>query len=140
MKLLKLALVAAAFVAFVNACNKTSSRTTGSRPLTAKPGPAFATQTPTPDKFAAARGAFAKNCVPCHGEDAEGGTVKLEDGTKLKVPSLRRGRALRDSDAALVRQITKGGEGMPAFKHKLKPEEINDLVRFIRHELQGGQK
>ena len=26
---------------------------------------------------------------------------------------------------------------MPAFKDKLKPEEIDDLVRFIRHEYQG---
>jgi mono/diheme cytochrome c family protein len=31
----------------------------------------------------------------------------------------------------------KGGDGMPEFKDKLSPDEINLLVRFVRHEFQG---
>ena len=64
--------------------------------------------------------------------------MKLDDGTKLKVPSLREGHALKHPDSDFVKQITKGGDGMPAFGEKLKPEEINDMIRFIRHEFQGG--
>jgi mono/diheme cytochrome c family protein len=69
---------------------------------------------------------------------AEGGPVKLADGTKLKVPTLREGHALRHTDAEFVKQITKGGDGMPAFADKLKPEEVNDLIKFIRREFQAG--
>jgi mono/diheme cytochrome c family protein len=65
--------------------------------------------------------------------------VKLDDGTKLKVPSLREGHALHHSDAEVFKQISKGGDGMPGFGEKLKPEEINDMVRFIRHEFQEGR-
>ena len=78
---------------------------------------------------------IAKSVTEQHGE---GGPVKLKDGTKLKVPTLREGHALRHTDAEFVKQITKGGDGMPAFADKLKPEEINDLIKFIRREFQAG--
>jgi cytochrome c551 len=97
-----------------------------------------ATAKATPDEFAATRALYEKNCKLCHLANGEGGPVKLEDGTKLKVPSLREGHALRHPNSDYVKQITKGGDGMPAFGEKLKPEEINDLIRFIRHECQGG--
>ena len=96
-----------------------------------------ATAKSPPDPFAVTRATFEKNCKLCHGPNGEGGPVKLEDGTKLKVPSLRQGGALRAKDSDFVKQITKGGDGMPAFGEKLKPEEINDLIRFVRHEFQG---
>jgi len=92
----------------------------------------------TPDEFAAARELFAKNCQNCHGPTGTGGPVKLEDGTKLKVPSLREGHALRHPDSDYVKQINKGGDGMPAFKDKLTTQQIDELIRFIRHEIQGG--
>lgn len=92
----------------------------------------------TPDQFASARANYEKDCKSCHGPNGEGGTVKLDDGSKLKVPSLREGHALRHPDSDFVKQITKGGDGMPAFADKLKPEEMNDLIKFIRHEFQGG--
>ena len=92
----------------------------------------------TPDQFAATRATYDKHCKGCHGETGKGGPVKLEDGTKLKVPTLCEGHALRHTDSEFVKQITKGGDGMPAFADKLKPDEINECVRFIRHEFQGG--
>src|SRR5215471_14385026 len=79
------------------------------------------------DQFAATRGLYEKNCKLCHGANGEGGPVKLDDGTKLKVPSLREGHALRHPDSDFVKQINKGGDGMPAFGDKLKPEEVTDL-------------
>jgi mono/diheme cytochrome c family protein len=98
-----------------------------------------ATAKSTPDEFAAMRVLYEKDCKLCHSANGEGGPVKLEDGTKLKVPSLREGHALKHTDVEFVKQITKGGDGMPGFGEKLKPEEINDMVRFIRKEFQGGQ-
>ena len=91
----------------------------------------------TPDQFANARILYVKDCQTCHGATGEGGPVKLEDGTKLKVPSLREGHALRHSDEEFTKQITKGGDGMPAFADKLTSAQMNDLIRFIRHEYQG---
>ena len=96
-----------------------------------------ATQT-KPDEFAAPRAAYEKECKGCHGDTGSGGPVTLKDGTKLKVPSLREGHALRHPDSDFVKQITKGGDGMPAFGEKLKSDQINDLVKFIRHEFEGG--
>lgn len=81
---------------------------------------------------------FAKNCVVCHQSNGEGGTVKLEDGTKLKVPSLKADRTIRHSDKDYHGQIYKGGDGMPAYQEKLSEDEINNLVRFIRQNIQGN--
>lgn len=79
---------------------------------------------------------FTKNCSICHQPGGEGGTVKLEDNTKLKVPSLKSDKVIRHSDKDYTSQILKGGDGMPAFKDKLKEEEIKDLIRFIREQIQ----
>jgi mono/diheme cytochrome c family protein len=80
---------------------------------------------------------YTKNCVLCHQANGEGGTVKLED-EKLKVPSLKSDRARKHSDENMIDQILKGGDGMPAFKEKLNRDDINDLVRFIREDIQGN--
>jgi mono/diheme cytochrome c family protein len=92
--------------------------------------------TAAPDELATARTNFAKHCAVCHGAEGNGGLVKIGDKS-LKVPSLRSGHALDHPDEKFVKQITNGGDGMPKFEDKLTPEEINDLVRFIRKELQG---
>jgi mono/diheme cytochrome c family protein len=116
-------------ILLITGCNKSTTP-----PVANTQSPANA----TPDQFAAARATFDKNCKSCHGEKGQGGPVKLDDGTRLKVPTLTEGHALRHPDSDFVKQITKGGDGMPAFGDKLKPDEINDCVRFIRHEFQGG--
>lgn len=91
----------------------------------------------TPDQFAAVRGPYDKECKSCHGPAGAGGPVKLDDGTKLKVPSLREGRAVRHPDSDYVKQITKGGDGMPAFEKKLTSDQMNDLIKMIRQEFQN---
>ena len=94
--------------------------------------------TATPDAFANVRGIFVKDCQNCHGVDGVGGPVKLEDGKTLKVPSFRAGHALRHADSDFRRQIMEGGDGMPAFKDKLSPEQIDELIRMVRQEFQPG--
>jgi len=126
--------LAAVFALIIGGCNK-SANENGSNAPAASSTP-VAKATPTPDEFAFARANYAKHCSACHGDDGKGGLVKVED-KKLKVPSLREGHALHHPDADFVKQITNGGGGMPKFKDKLAPEEINAMVRFIRHEFQG---
>ena len=129
-----IALIAAAGFLFAAACKNEQPNTAANT----SPNSNRATPQSTPDQFAAARTLFEKDCKECHGQNGTGGPVKLRDGTKLKVPTLCEGHALRHHDAEFVKQITKGGDGMPAFANKLKAEEINDLIKFIRHEFQGG--
>jgi mono/diheme cytochrome c family protein len=132
MKRFSIVVIAATAALFFTACDKTSkspnSNTNG--------GPTTASA--TPDAFATTRATFEKNCKECHGANGTGGPVKLADGTKLKVPSLREGHALRHPDSDFVKQIEKGGDGMPAFKGKLSAQQITDMISFIRHEFQGG--
>jgi len=90
----------------------------------------------TPDELAVASGIFQKDCAGCHGTDGSGG-MKVIDAQKLNVPSLREGHALKHSDEEFVRQIAEGGDGMPAFQDKISPNDINNLVRFIRKEFQA---
>ena len=132
MKLIKLELLCFMTIVFAIACNAPSDHN-----ATHNSSAAPAVKTATPDEFAGARAIFLKDCVACHGENGQGGTVKVDEGT-LKVPSLREGHALKHPDSEFIDQIREGGDGMPAFKDKLKPEDMNSLARFIRHEFQGG--
>jgi mono/diheme cytochrome c family protein len=94
--------------------------------------------TPTPDAFAGVRSIYAKDCQNCHGVDGVGGTVKLENGKTLKVPSFSKGHALRHTDSDFRRQIIEGGDGMPSFKVQLTGQQIDELIRMIRQEFQPG--
>jgi mono/diheme cytochrome c family protein len=149
MKFVKLSFVIGALALFALACGETTTPTNQTANNTARPTPAVnstttantanTSATPT-DELAAARTTYGQICTACHGESGDGGNVTIE-GKKLKVPSLKRGHALTHTDEQLAKVIANGDadEGMPAFKDRLKPEEINNLVRFIRREFQGGE-
>ena len=144
MRLIKLALLIAAVTLFIAACdsapntNQTANTNAQKTPAASPTATANTATAPSPtDEFAALRPVYAESCARCHKLDGEGGTVEVL-GKKLKVPSLKVGHALKHSDAEFTKQIAEGGDGMPAFKEKLKPEQINDLVRFIRKEFQSG--
>ena len=136
MTFVRLALLVVATSLFAVACTKPDNATTNQSTPAAAASPAAPANAPS-DEFATARANFKKHCVLCHGETGTGGPVKLDDGTKLKVPSLREGHALNHKDEEFVKQITNGGDGMPKFGDKLSRQEIIDLVRFIRKEFQG---
>ncbi|HEY8226217.1 MAG TPA: cytochrome c [Pyrinomonadaceae bacterium] len=127
MKWITLVLCAALTVMSIG-CNQATESTSSPRPTTAS--------SPTPDELASARANFQKHCQACHGETGEGGLVTVE-GKRLKVPSFKAPHALKDPDEDFIEQINKGGEGMPSFKDKLKPEEMTDLVKLIRKQFQG---
>ena len=133
MRTLKLASVLFVIAFFVSACGGTAET------ISTAPAPAnspAAAPAATPDSLASARIHFEKNCAECHGATGEGGPKEV-DGKRFKVPSLREGHALKHTDEKFVVQISEGDDEMPAFKDKLSPAEINELVRYIRKEFQG---
>ena len=133
MKPVKVIVVAILSTVFTIACAKYMNTNSGTSPA-AGTTPA-GTATSTPDEFASTRPIFKEDCAKCHGDNGDGGPVTI-DGKKLRVPSFKSGHALKHSDQDFVDQIVTGGDGMPAFKGKLDPKQINDFVRFIRKEFQ----
>jgi menaquinol-cytochrome c reductase cytochrome b/c subunit len=129
MKLIALAL----FALFAVACTETATPTNTSTPSGT---PAAAAPTASVDQFATARANYKKNCEACHGPEATGGPVKV-DNKQIKVPSLKAEHAIKHTDDQLTKMITNGEEEMPAFKDKMSAQEIADMVRFIRKEFQG---
>ena len=141
MKTLKLILAACSLALFAAACgndapDNRASVNTGARPPAANTPAPSANAAATPDELAAAAGDFARFCINCHKADGAGGPFELEDGTKLKVPSLRE-HGRKEPDKHLAEQIVAGGDGMPAFKNRLDEQRINALVRYIRREFHG---
>lgn len=136
MKLVTIILLSVVAITMVTACSQQSAVTTNQSAPTVAASP-IARSSATPDEFAIARATFQKDCAGCHGEDGKGG-LKTIDGKKMTVPSFHEGHALKHSDEDFVKQITNGGDGMPAFKDKLSPEEMNGLVRFIRKVIQSS--
>ncbi len=141
MKFIKLALAAAALALFTLACNnapstnQSSGANTGPTPASSPSVSAQASPTPA-DEFAQTRVIYAESCTVCHGPKGDGGTVTIQK-KKLNVPSLKQGHALNHTEEQLAKQISDGGDGMPAFKDRLNQEQIDGLVRLIRKEFQG---
>jgi mono/diheme cytochrome c family protein len=139
MKFLKLVAVLTASIIFAIACGQNPT-TTSNTTTTNKNAPAnnvpTNSSTPTTDEFAAPRKIFADKCVQCHKETGEGGQVDIE-GDKFKVPNLKDEKVKALDDKKYTRVIEEGDDKMPGFKKQLKPEEIADLIKFIRQEIQG---
>jgi quinohemoprotein ethanol dehydrogenase len=64
---------------------------------------------------------FADNCSSCHGADGGGGN----GGPSLENPR-------RTSDADLLAQIERGGGGMPGFETQLTPQQIADVLAYVK--------
>ena len=131
MKLIAVTLTCVAITLVLTACTETTP------PPTNAPAPTAAASPAKPvDEFAAARANFQKHCEACHGPQADGGLVKV-DNKQIKVPSLKAAHAVKHTDEQLTKMITNGEEDMPSFKDKLNPQQISDMVRFVRKNFQG---
>lgn len=67
---------------------------------------------------------FQKNCVRCHGDNAQG---KFMHG-----PSLTSKKVAEASPEDLEKIVTNGKGHMPKFGSKLSPEEIHTLVEQVK--------
>ena len=72
---------------------------------------------------------FKAKCALCHGEDGSGNTAT---GKAQKAKDLRSEETQKKSDEEIAEVITKGRNKMPAFAQKLKPEQIQQLVAYVR--------
>ena len=135
MKLIALALMFVAIALVVSACTETATPT-NTNTSHAAASPAAPSPAASVDEFATARATYKKNCEPCHGPDATGGLVKV-DNKQIKVPSLKAEHAIKHTDDQITKMITNGEEAMPAFKNKMTPQEIALMVRYVRKEIQG---
>jgi mono/diheme cytochrome c family protein len=135
MKLILLALTCVVFALIAIACTETATPTNSSAPRTAS-APTAPSPSPSVDELANARANYTKNCEGCHGPEGQGGLVKI-DNKQIKVPSLKAEHAIKHTDAEMTDFITNGHEQMPAFKDKLTPAEVTELVRYVRKTYQG---
>ena|ERR1044072_8657519 len=135
MKLIALALTCIAILMVATACTETATPTNTNTAHTAA-SPAAPSPAASVDEFAAAKANYAKHCEACHGPEATGGLVKVED-KQIKVPSLKSDHALKHTDDQITKMITNGEEAMPAFKDKMSAPEIAEMVRYVRKGIQG---
>jgi alcohol dehydrogenase (cytochrome c) len=74
---------------------------------------------------AAGKTVFSDNCAGCHGALGTGGN----GGPDLTaIPSAK-------DKATVVKQVTNGGGGMPAFKGQLTEQQIQDVATYVTSEI-----
>ena len=74
---------------------------------------------------AAGKTVFSDNCAGCHGALGTGGNGG---------PDLTAIPSAKDKDA-VVKQVTNGGGGMPAFKGQLTEQQIQDVSAYVTSEI-----
>ncbi|MBN9298622.1 MAG: c-type cytochrome [Filimonas sp.] len=64
---------------------------------------------------------FTENCIRCHGED---GTRGFLGAKNLRKSTL--------ADSAIILKITNGRRIMPSFKKRFTPEEIREVMEYVK--------
>src|ERR1700731_1515508 len=72
---------------------------------------------------------YKTNCALCHSADGSGDSPS---GKALHAKDLRSEEVQKQSDAELAEVISKGRGKRPAFGAKLKPDDVQKLVAYIR--------
>jgi len=72
---------------------------------------------------------YKTKCAVCHGPDGKGETAV---GKANKLLDLGSTEVQKQSDDELSGIVTSGKGKMPAYGKSLKPEQIKDLVAYIR--------
>jgi len=72
---------------------------------------------------------YKTNCVLCHSANGSGDSPS---GKALHAKDLRSEEVQKQSDTALSEVITKGKGKMPAFGAKVKTDDVEKLVTYLR--------
>jgi cytochrome c6 len=72
---------------------------------------------------------YMMKCAACHGPDGVGATAA---GKALSIHDFHSPDVAKETDAQLTDVITNGKNKMPKYGDKLKPQEIKDLVAYVR--------
>jgi mono/diheme cytochrome c family protein len=89
----------------------------------------FAIVVPSASAQGSAEKNYAKNCVACHGAD---GSANVPAGKATKARDFHSPDVQNQTDDALAAIIAKGKGAMPMYEKQLKPDEIKDLVAYVR--------
>ena len=91
----------------------------------------------TPSEVAMGAKLYHDNCAKCHKDDGTGGKVTV-DGKELEPDNLTGKKITAFTDEKIANYIKNGveDEGMPAFKDKLTEDQIKEVIRYIRQDLQ----
>lgn len=86
----------------------------------------------TPASLAQAKKTYGYDCAMCHGADGDGkGDLAVD--MKLKLPDYRDPAALKELTDGELFYVIKNGKGdMPSEGDRAKPDEIWNLVNYIR--------
>jgi mono/diheme cytochrome c family protein len=76
-----------------------------------------------------AAGLYKTKCSACHGADGKGDTAM---GKKMGLRDFASPEVQKMSDDELTAAIADGKNKMPSYKKSLKPEQVKDLVGYIR--------
>ena len=76
---------------------------------------------------------FAAKCSTCHAKDATGSPMMAKMfKADIKKMNLAAGDAVKATDAELTKIVNDGRDKMPAFKGKLKDDEIKGVLGYVR--------
>jgi len=91
----------------------------------------------TPNEIAMGQKLYSDNCAKCHKDGGTGGRVTI-DGKEIDADNLTDKKRIALSDEKIIKVIKEGVEddGMPAFKDKLTDDQIKEIVRYVRQNLQ----
>jgi mono/diheme cytochrome c family protein len=90
---------------------------------------------PSSTEHAESQDLYKRHCAMCHGQDGRGNTPI---GKTFKIPDLLSPAVQKETDSELTEIIHNGKQKMPAFKTGLKPEQVEDLVAYIREWAKPG--
>jgi mono/diheme cytochrome c family protein len=87
---------------------------------------------PSPTSLSSGKKKYGQDCAMCHGKEGAGDGDLAED-MKLKLRDLRDAQTLKDlSDGDIYSLINNGKGKMMGEEGRLKPDEIWDIVNFVR--------
>ena len=96
-----------------------------------------ATSSSPDDDVAMGKTLYEQNCAGCHKEDGKGGKITIE-GKSIDPEDLTADKIKKMDEAKVTKYVHDGieDEGMPAFKDKLTEAQIQEVVRYVRTEIQ----
>jgi cytochrome c6 len=84
---------------------------------------------PAGTAFADGQATYKAKCAGCHGADGAGATAA---GKAMKVRDFHAPEVQKETDAEMTDIIANGRNKMPKYADKLKPDEIKELVGYVR--------
>jgi mono/diheme cytochrome c family protein len=108
----------------------------GAKPAAATQKPAAAAAKASPESIAKGEALYKRSCQTCHGPAGKGDGPAAKT-LKGKLPDISDKTTLAKLSDADIHEVISNGKksevgNMPAMAKRLKPEEITDVVNYVR--------